>query len=204
MNPVSIPAAFARLFPRADPTDAANALRRAMATPPRVYHTEAHIEAVLSCLREWTKGNPSAPLVVAALYHDAVYDATRTDNEERSADFCRAEIARLGGAEGVVNVATALILRTKTHAPADTPLVALLLDADLYVLGAELEEYAAYVRGVRAEYAHVAEEAWRTGRARVLSGFLARPRIYHGDWHGVVEREAAARFNLQTERSVLQ
>ena len=57
----------------------------------------------------------------------------------------------------------------------------MLLDADLAVLGSEPAAYQAYVTGVRAEYGHVDDAAWATGRAAVLRGLLDRPApVLHG------------------------
>ncbi|MBC8143649.1 MAG: hypothetical protein H7Y38_19635 [Armatimonadetes bacterium] len=203
MNPPLLPTAFARLSPNPAESLAAR-LRERMHTPPRFYHTVTHIEAVVACVWEWTHGEPSAPLLAAALYHDAVYDARRTDNEALSATFCRDEWASVGANPADIAEAERLILATAHGSAApQTPDETLLLDADLYVLGGSPGEYADYVHGVRAEYAHVPEPAWVAGRGRVLTTFLSRPRIFLGDWHGVSEREAAARVNLQAEHETL-
>ena len=45
---------------------------------------------------------------------------------------------------------------------------AVVIDADLSILAAEPARYSAYVAGVRAEYGHVDDAAWRRGRADVL------------------------------------
>lgn len=203
MDTPILQAAFARLSPQSADV-LLDRLRERMQTPPRFYHTMAHIEAVAACVREWMGGEPSAPLLAAALYHDAVYDARRTDNEARSAVFCRAELTQAGLNAGDFAEAERLILATAHHSPApETADETLLLDADLFVLGASPDDYAAYVRGVRAEYAHVSDAAWFAGRGRVLTAFLSRPRIFIGDWQGVGEREVSAHRNLQTEHDSL-
>ena len=51
------------------------------------------------------------------------------------------------------------------------------IEADLAILGADPSDYDAYVNGVRAEYAHVPDAAWRTGRSAVLEGLLASPTL---------------------------
>ena len=79
---------------------------------------------------------------------------------------------------------------------ADDPDTRLLLDVDLAILGAAPARFAESSRQVRAEYAHVPDATFRAGRARVLAGFLQRPRIYVTD----VFRDALeerARANLQ-------
>ena len=54
----------------------------------------------------------------------------------------------------------------------------LIADIDLSILGKPLEEFDAYERAIRREYAHVIEHDFAAGRARFLRGLLARPRIY--------------------------
>lgn len=175
-----------------------------MQEPPRFYHYERHIAAVLDCLNRWSRNAPSAALTAAALYHDAIYDAKRQDNEELSAEFCREQLMELGAPIDTIARAEHLILLTKKHQPnfQDREEV-LMLDADLYILGASPEEYTAYIQGIRAEYAHVPDDGWRTGRGAFLKAFLKRPHIFHGDWSGRDEREAKARINLATELSRL-
>lgn len=80
--------------------------------------------------------------------------------------------------------------------------VAVLLDADLAILGADTAAYAAYVTGIRAEYAHLGPDEWRSGRRAVLDLLLARPELYRTtsarQWWG-----ARARANLTAERATL-
>ena len=74
--------------------------------------------------------------------------------------------------------AAILLAGTAAHAAPDGADTAVLLDADLAVLGAEPAAYQAYVNGVRAEYAHVAPAAWRVGRGQVLRDLLAHQPLY--------------------------
>ena len=113
---------------------------------------------------------------LAALFHDAVYDPTRADNEAVSADLARSTPRRssAGRRTGAATVRR-LVLATARHTPRRTD-EAVLVDADLAILGAEPKDYAAYVQGVRAEYAHVTDEQWRAGRAAVLRRFLDATR----------------------------
>jgi predicted metal-dependent HD superfamily phosphohydrolase len=71
-----------------------------------------------------------------------------------------------------------LILLTKTHAAGDDPAEQSMIDVDLSILGAPPARFAAYDASIRREYAHIPEEFWRERRARVLGGFLARPRLF--------------------------
>ena len=67
---------------------------------------------------------------------------------------------------------------TAAHgAPADDD-TAVLLDADLAVLGSDPAAYQAYVTGVRTEYGHVDAAGWQVGRGQVLRDLLARDPLY--------------------------
>ena len=70
-------------------------------------------------------------------------------------------------------------------------------DADLAILASPPQRYADYAAGVRAEYAHVPEPAFRAGRRQILQGFLDRPRIYrtpaaYDAWEATARTQVAA------------
>jgi predicted metal-dependent HD superfamily phosphohydrolase len=154
--------------------------------PHRCYHTVRHLRAVLGALTRWCGPILPPSLLLAALWHDAVYDPKAHDNEEQSAALVFDPRAQQ------------LILATKKHEPLDDGEdMRLLLDADLWILGAPPRTYWCYARLIRQEYCHVPDDAYRAGRAAVLERFLQRPRLYFGTFP---EREARARTNLQAER----
>src|SRR5687768_17123058 len=74
------------------------ALEAAYAKPPRAYHGWPHVQAVLQHFREVAAAGPGwvqpAEAWLAVLYHDAVYEAGRADNESRSAELARAHVAQ--------------------------------------------------------------------------------------------------------------
>lgn len=173
--------------------------------PDRRYHGVAHVTWVVRHVLDLAAAEAVADLgalVAAAVYHDAVYDPRASDNEEQSAAWAHRALVELGWPAPRAAGVAALVRATATHAGDDRPDTAVLLDADLAVLGAESGAYQAYVTGVRAEYAHVPDEAWRAGRAAVLRGFLDRASIYatataRDRW------EARARANLVAELATL-
>ena len=95
-----------------------------------------------------------------------------------------------------------LILATQSHHsnPKD-PECQALLDCDLSILGTPPDQYQTYALAIRQEYHWVSEDAYRTGRSRVLQQFLDRDRIYH--CHELHAYETQARQNLTTELIVL-
>lgn len=167
-------------------------LLEAYGEPHRRYHDSLHLLEVLQVLSEL--GNDDPAVWIAALYHDAVYDPRSGTNEEDSVTFMREAHEELG-VEPLPEV-EGLILATKTHR-AETPGQAMLLDADLAILGAESPRYREYARAIRMEFAHVPDEAFRAGRAAVLRGFLDRERIYHAP--SMADYEVRARENIVRE-----
>ena len=187
---------------RPDVLAAGEDLLRRYDEPHRRYHDRRHLAEVLSALRLLASGPLPVEVVCAAWLHDAVHDG-RDDDEERSAALATQVLRGLAIAPSVVDEVARLVRLTLTHDPApDDVRGALLSDADLAVLAAAPERYARYAADVRQEYAHVDDEAFRSGRTAVLRSLLDRPRLYvteegHRRW------DEAARHNLRDEISRL-
>ncbi|MDP2293187.1 MAG: hypothetical protein Q8M22_18545 [Actinomycetota bacterium] len=182
--------------------------------PLRRYHTATHVMWVLRHIARLAAAEPHAAarddshpvldlpaIQLAALYHDIVYDPRATDNEARSAVLAERAAAELGWTPARTQLVGRLVLATAGHRATDTN-EAVLVDADLAILGAAPAEYQAYVHGVRSEYAHVAEPQWRTGRAAVLRGFVALPHLFNTVTMRT-EREPRARANIAAELAAL-
>lgn len=174
--------------------------------PGRHHHVFEHASEVVDhVLALHQSGDDWAPAVLAAWFHDIVHDpsAGAGTNEGASAVVAQQHLAGLGATFSAVGQVCRLICLTATHRPRPGDRTgALLCDADLSILGAVEDRYDAYVAAVRAEYTHVPDEQWRTGRRAVLRGFLDRPRIFHtADGHD--QWEAAARMNISRELSGL-
>ena len=182
------------------------ALEAAYAEPHRRYHTRRHIEACLDLLNEW----PQIPererrlLTWALWWHDAIYDPRASDNEARSAELAARDLPHLGASpEDVAEVARLIRLTAGHQVAEDDRLGAVLVSIDLAILATPPPVYEAYARAVREEYAHVAEDAWRAGRAAVLQRFLDAPVIYpHPGFRAA--HEAQARTNLAQELATLR
>jgi predicted metal-dependent HD superfamily phosphohydrolase len=170
--------------------------------PHRHYHGLAHLVAVLSIVDDQASAISDA-VRLAAWYHDAVYDPTCSDNEERSSALANATLPLLGVQPQTTAEVSRLVLITKTHrydaADADA---ALLCDADLAILAAPRATYVSYADAIRAEYAHVCDAAFRSGRAALLDSLLARERLF--GTHDFRALEEPARANIQAELAVLR
>ncbi len=158
----------------------------------RFYHNADHVRSVLTALD--SRGVLTPALALAAWGHDLVYDATAGDNEERSAEVFDSWLASRQVSAELRQEVRALILATKHAAPPGNRAEALLVDADLAILGAFAAEFKAYDAAIRQEYAHVPSLIYRAGRKKVLRGFLNRQRIYTTP--EFAELEGQARVNL--------
>ena len=174
--------------------------------PGRFHHDLAHASTVVDAvLGLHSAGDAWAPVVLAAWFHDAVYDATapRGANEGASAVLATRTLTDLGATATAVGEVARLVCLTVDHRPATGDRNgALLCDADLSVLADIEEVYDAYVAGVRAEYGHVADADWTNGRRAVLRSFLDRPTIYR-TLAGREQWESRARINISRELSQL-
>ncbi len=185
------PDGLAQRWPLPDRLEVRDALLAAYAEPERGYHDQRHLAEVLDRLDDLGCSDPV--VLLAAWFHDAVYDA-RPGDEERSATWAeRALPPELAG-----EVAR-LVRVTEAHDPADDDLAGQqLCDADLAILAASPQRYAAYAADVRREYAHVSDPDFAAGRGAILGELLARPALFRTDrarelW------EAAARANVTAE-----
>ncbi|MFF5705910.1 hypothetical protein ACFY7H_26045 [Streptomyces sp. NPDC012794] len=187
-----------------DPAPYADRLLTAWAEPQRRYHTTAHLADVLARLDVLAgHADDTAAVELAAWFHDAVYRPDRSENEERSAALAERALPELGVDAARTAEVARLVRLTVTHdpAPGDTNGEAL-CDADLGVLAGDPAAYAAYAAAVRAEYGFVPDEAFRTGRAAVLRGLLALPRLFRTPY-GAAHWEGPARRNLEAELASL-
>jgi predicted metal-dependent HD superfamily phosphohydrolase len=142
-------------------------------------------------------------VVLAAWFHDAVYDGSG-DDEERSAVLADESLTAAGVEPGRVREVARLVRLTATHRPGPEDRDGQVLsDADLAVLAADERRYADYVAGVRAEYAHVADDDFRRGRAAVLRDLLAKPSLFHTGAARALW-EDRARANVTRELAMLE
>jgi predicted metal-dependent HD superfamily phosphohydrolase len=166
-------------------------LLAAYGSPGRSYHDQRHLAEVLDRLRDL--GCDDRVVLLAAWFHDAVYDGA-PDDEERSAAWAERALPDSLGPE-----VARLVRLTQSHRPADDdPAGQALCDADLAILASPSERYAEYASDVRREYAHVPNEDFARGRAAVLTELLAKPALFQTE-RGHRLWEAAARANVTAE-----
>jgi len=188
---------LARRWPLAELADVRDALLAAYQEPSRGYHDTVHLTEVLARLDELGEAGVAFDPTVAELaawFHDAVYDGER-DAEERSAVWAEEALAGTPYADEVAR----LVRLPETHDPGpDDGLGRALCDADLAIRASPTDRYAAYVAGVRREYAHLADADFDAGRAAVLHDLAGRDELFHTG-HAREHWEPAARANLARE-----
>ncbi len=179
--------------------------------PHRRYHSVRHLRwvvrhAVALTDAYATRIGDAGAVVAAAFFHDVVYDPTAHTNEAASAGLAERALGELGWPVPRASRVATLVRATAEHAaragPDDELDTAVLLAADLAVLAADPASYQEYVIGVRAEYSHVDDAAWRAGRTRVLRSFVDRVAIYDPVL-GLTDWERRARANLAAELATL-
>lgn len=174
------------------------ALVDAYASPPRAYHSLAHVGACLRDLDEAAPGG-AAGIETAVWFHDAVYQPLRSDNEARSADLMRALLGPLGVDPQILHDAHRLIMVTAHHAGTTAEDEAVIADVDLAVLAGDPAAYDRYADAIREEYGAVTDDQYAAGRARFLTAMLESPSLYRTAWAGVRGLEARARTNMGRE-----
>ncbi|MEH0419679.1 HD domain-containing protein [Streptomyces sp. B21-083] len=192
-----------------DPTPYADNLLARYQEPQRRYHTLTHLTAVLDHIDvlEAEEARTPAPglapdlalVRLAAWFHDAVYAPDRSENEERSARLAERALTEAGVSPAGTAEVARLVRLTLTHDPApDDRNGQVLCDADLAILAAPEDTYAAYTAAVREEYAFVPDDAFRAGRAAVLRQLLALPRLFRTPY-GTERWEEPSRANIAAE-----
>ena len=165
----------------------------------RYYHNLAHLQFMLDLAKRYEKQlqNPDA-VAFAIFYHDLVYDASRSDNEAKSAEIAASRLQQLNAPAEIISFVKKAISATKTHEANSSSDINFLLDFDLAILGADWETYQHYARNIRKEYSVFPDALYKPGRKKALQHFLAQPSIFKTPLFQTL-LEAKAHHNLQAE-----
>ena len=166
----------------------------------RAYHDLAHLDEVLARVGVLAaEADDADTVLLAAWFHDAVYEVFATDNESRSAALALSALDGLGFPPARRAEVARLVRLTAGHDVAEGDRNGgLLADADLAILASEKSHYVRYAEAVRAEYAAVPDEVFRPGRAAILRKLADLPDLFRvvparAEW------SARARANLEAE-----
>ncbi|MGB1311634.1 MAG: hypothetical protein ACPG47_10495 [Leucothrix sp.] len=168
----------------------------------RYYHTDKHVS---ECLKQFLSVREHvrypAEVEVAFWFHDAIYDTTKSDNEEQSAEWAKRYLTENKVDVSSITRIVEMIIATKTHQSqsADS---AVMVDIDLGILGATTDAFEAYDAAIRKEFHWVPTAQYCMARSQVLSSFLKREAIYQTDIMRDLY-EAQARENLTQKINAL-
>jgi predicted metal-dependent HD superfamily phosphohydrolase len=170
----------------------------------RHYHSVQHIVSILDGF-EVLKAKFEQPIAagLAIFFHDVIYDASRSDNEEQSAIKMKEKLRDVVD-DAVLTSAAFSIEATKKHAATTNPDTNLILDLDMAILGQPWAVYEQYARSVMLEYLPVyGEAAYRQGRPKLfLEPTIARGDIFLTDDFKYLNDQAMR--NMQREAEILR
>jgi predicted metal-dependent HD superfamily phosphohydrolase len=169
----------------------------------RHYHTLQHLDNLLLQLIEVKDKIQSWETILFTLfYHDIIYNALRSDNEEKSAKLAVQRLKQIAVPTQMIELCTEQILATKSHVKSSNSDTNYFTDADLSILGQDWESYSHYCKAVRKEYAIYPYLIYNPGRKKVLHHFLSMDRIFKTEFF-FNKFEVAARANLLKEIGLL-
>lgn len=165
----------------------------------RQYHTLSHLEnmynellGVRNDISDWDT------VLFALFYHDAVYSATKKDNEEKSSKMAISRLREIRYDTVKTSFCHELIIATKHHTFSAVNDINLFTDADLSILGKPWPEYETYCLNVRKEYSIYPDLLYNPGRKKALQHFLGMEHIFKTE-HFKDRFEAQARKNITQE-----
>lgn len=169
----------------------------------RHYHTLQHLDNLLIQLmdvkneiQDWDT------LLFTLYYHDIIYNALKSNNEEKSAELAEKRMKQIAVPIEKIARCKKQILATKSHIKSADSDTNYFTDADLSVLGQSWEIYSAYYKNVRNEYSIYPDAIYIPGRKKVLTHFLSMESIFKTDFF-YNKFEMQAKQNMQKEMELL-
>lgn len=175
----------------------------AWSEPQRHFHTLRHLQECLQHLDRWGRDHPLLPAIGMALwFHDALYDPARSDNEDRSARWATSALTELEADPAAVKMISNLVRATADRRKTRiTDEQALILDADLAILGADRARFEQHERQLQLEFTHLDPAAYAALRAGYADSLLQRERIFRSATaHAQLERQARENLRRSSRR----
>jgi predicted metal-dependent HD superfamily phosphohydrolase len=177
-------------------------------SPGRVYHAWPHVLDCASKLHSFSCERARS-VFLALVFHDAVYVAGDSTNEDRSAEMAIDALRNHSSLSESERAEVGRFIRaTKHHSIASNENSAdlrVVLDIDMSILGETPRAYRAYSEGVRREYCPAATSirVFNAGRAAFLSSVLEQPTIFQTPM-AIARWERQARENIEQELRALK
>jgi len=143
----------------------------------RHYHNLEHVRRLLILCDEM--GIEDTEIILAVFYHDVIYNPGFGDNEEKSADFARGSLERIGMNAVRTGKICDMVMATRDHLSGEyDPATHLFLDLDMSILGAGRQDYEQYTADVRRELSWVPDVVFRRNRRKFLEKLLKTEHIF--------------------------
>ncbi|HAS39735.1 MAG TPA: hypothetical protein DCS93_04620 [Microscillaceae bacterium] len=150
--------------------------------PHRFYHNEEHLEFLIQEIEklhamEIVNEIARNVLLIAAFFHDIVYEPLANDNEEKSAELLvKMVTARYQEAK----LAEEIILDTKTHEP-QSQLSTLFCSLDMYIVEhSNFHELLGWEHKIFKEFQMIDYQFYKQGRLKLLKDFVRKyPKNAH-------------------------
>lgn len=169
----------------------------------RHYHTIKHLENMYNELCECRDNIDDWDTILFSLfYHDIIYNASKKDNEEKSAALAIERLQQINYPESKINLCYKAIIATKSHTLSSNNDINLFTDADLSILGYSWQEYEQYYKQVRKEYSVYPDFLYKPGRKKVLQHFLDMENIFKTEFFRN-KYENSAKNNIIKELNLL-
>jgi predicted metal-dependent HD superfamily phosphohydrolase len=177
-------------------------IQTAYSQKQRHYHNLHHIADLLAQAKTHQEHLEDADSVYLAIFfHDIVYHASKSNNEEKSALLAEKILKEMKVEQSKIEKISKYILATKKHLPVpEENDLQFLLDADLSILASDSARYEQYTAQIRQEYSIYPDFLYKAGRKKALQSFLEREQIFY--FYGQ-DYEQKARKNIENEIYIL-
>ena len=172
-------------------------LQKTYSQKNRYYHNLMHLEnMILSFNKYHSEIQSPNETLYAIFYHDIVYNAKKTDNELKSAEFALSILPK----EITINrtLVFNMIVATKQHEHNKNEDTNWLIDFDLEILAKDWEDYQNYYEQIRKEYKIYPDFLYKPGRKKALQHFLESTNLFQTETYRMLY-ETKARENIQKE-----
>ena len=139
----------------------------------RSYHSQTHLVDLIddiNQIRTTLTEKEYDKLILCALFHDIIYDPSKFDNEEKSAQFfinCCSDKT-----DPDILEVKEMILDTKTH-QSDNKLSSIFNKLDMKIVGGNIEDLKVWEKGIKEEFVPVfGIDNYKKGRLQFLNSLL--------------------------------
>ena len=168
----------------------------------RHYHNLNHLQEMIVLFDVYfNKLKQPNAILYSIFYHDIVYNATRKDNELKSAELALSILPEN------VNLDKQLVFdaicATQAHLQNEIEDINWLIDFDLKILATNWSDYQNYCNQIRKEYKMFPNILYNPGRRKALKHFLENEYIFQTDVFRQLYEEKA-RENIEKEIELLR